>query len=56
VQTFLSTASSSNNYTKTFDGIDIAGRRLANEVRSLKFVIEKGFKHSPCWRLISPVP
>ena len=56
MQTFLSTASSSNNYTKTFDGIDISGRRLANEVRSLKFVLEKGFKHSPCWRLISPVP
>jgi hypothetical protein len=29
----FSAASSSNIYTKTFDGIDIAGRRLADEVR-----------------------
>ncbi|XP_035818229.1 hydrolase-like protein family isoform X4 [Zea mays] len=32
MQTSLSTASSTNSYTKTFDGIDVAGRRLANEV------------------------
>lgn len=41
MQTSLSTASSTNSYTKTFDGIDVAGRRLANEVRPLKFVLEK---------------
>lgn len=41
MQTSLSTASSTNSYTKTFDGIDVAGRRLANEVRALKFVLEK---------------
>jgi hypothetical protein len=44
MQTSLSTASSTNSYTKTFDGIDVAGRRLANEVRPLKFVLEKRFQ------------
>uniref|UniRef100_A0A804R0K3 DUF676 domain-containing protein n=1 Tax=Zea mays TaxID=4577 RepID=A0A804R0K3_MAIZE len=29
---FFIYASSTNSYTKTFDGIDVAGRRLANEV------------------------
>ncbi len=29
---YIIAASSSNIYTKTFDGIDVAGRRLANEV------------------------